>query len=114
MFYHFHVNLFGHPFSITWEQAAKSLEALPRMLFELDGSWIWSGDVGKNRWQIDGHLFDFDGRLHRVELRGQCPEAALDQLLGCFGWPETSLAFEQVLEGTTVQEEEFRKHASRS
>jgi len=113
MLYHFHVNLFGPPFSITWEQAAESLEALPNMLFEPDGSWIWSGDGAEgNRWHINGHLFDFDNRLHRVELRGECPATALDQLLACFGWPETPLVFEQVLEGITVQEEEFRKNAS--
>jgi len=106
--YRFHVNLFGHPFSCTWEQAASALEALPRMMFEPDGSWIFSGGVGADRWQVDGHLFDFDDRLHRVELHGECPQVALDQLLTCFGWPATELSFEQVLAGTTLDEKEFR------
>ncbi len=108
---HFYVNVFGHPFPITWEQAAESLEALPRMIFEPDGSWIWSGDAGADRWQIDGHLFDFEDRLHRVELHGQCPPEAFDRLLSCLGWPQSELTFEQVLEGTTLDEKEFRQIA---
>ena len=111
--YHFHVNLFAQPtFDCTWEQAAASLEAQPRMMFEPDGSWILSGGVGADRWQIDGHLFDFGNRLHRVELHGQCPAAAFDQLLSCFGWPETELVFEQVLEGVRLNESAFRLRVS--
>jgi len=109
---HFHVNVFGHPFAITWQQAAESLEALPRMIFEPDGSWVWSGGARADRWQVDGHLFDFDDRLHRVELRGQCPVKEFDQLLSCFGWPQAELTFEQVQEGRTLDEKEFRQNAA--
>ena len=111
--YKFHTNLFGQPFSCTWEQSADALQALPRMIFEPDGSWIWSGGVGPTRWQIDGHLFDFNDCLHRVELHGQCPPESFDQLLACLGWPETKLLFEQVIEGVTLSEAEFRKEAGR-
>lgn len=104
----FHVNLFGNPFACTWEEAAAALEVLPRMIFEPDGSWIYSGGVRQDRWQVDGHLFDFDGRLHRVELHGSCPETDLDALLRCFGWPEQELQFERVLEGDRLSETEFR------
>jgi hypothetical protein len=110
--YRFHVNLLGQPFRCTWEQAATKLEVLPRMMFEPDGSWILSGGVGAQRWQVDGHLFDFDDCLHRVELHGACPQAAFDQLLTCFGWPETELVFEQVLEGLQLGEAEFRRAVS--
>lgn len=109
MTYHFHAHLFGHPFSCTWEHAAAALEQLPRMIFEADGSWIWSGnDATGSRWQIDGHLFDFEDRLYRVELRGGCPPETFDQLLSCFGWPETQVSFELVREGTRFSEGEFR------
>lgn len=104
----FHVNLFGEPFTCTWEDAAAALEALPRMIFEPDGSWIWSGGVGAERWQVDGHLFDFDGRLHRVELHGSCPRDDFDRLLTCVGWPEQRLVFELVREGVRMSEPEFR------
>jgi hypothetical protein len=116
-FYHFHVNLFPAPrstkFDNTWEHAAAKLEQLPRMIFELDGSFVVTGDdeVGR-RWQVDGHLFDFAGRLHRVELHGRCPSTAFDQLMHCVGWPEQELTFEMVREGDSVDEVEFRRRAS--
>lgn len=88
-----------------------ALEALPRVVFEPDGSWIFSGRVGHDRWQVDGHLFDFNDRLHRVELNGACPRESFDQLLRCWGWPTTALLFEQVLEGITLSEKDFRSSA---
>ena len=109
--YQFHVNLFGQPFSCTWEEAATALELLPRMIFESDGSWIWSGGIGAERWQVDGHLFDFDNRLHRVELHGKCPDAEFDQLLACFGWPSTEISYEMVREGERLEEGQFRLRA---
>jgi len=107
--YRFHVNVFGPPFSCTWEQTAAALEALPRMIFEPDGSFVVSGGVGPDRWQVDGHLFDFDNRLHRLELHGQCPPEAFDELLACVGWPAESLSFELVREGVTLEEAAFRQ-----
>jgi hypothetical protein len=128
--YQFHVNLFARddasPLTVTWEDAAAMLERLPRMIFELDGSFVVSGDIeravsseragssstpelNKLRWQVDGHLFDFAGRLHRVELRGNCPPEAFDELLKCIGWPAQPLVFEMIREGTRVGEQEFRR-----
>ncbi len=108
----FHTSVFAEPFTCTWEEVAAALETLPRMIFEPDGSWIWSGDVGRDRWQVDGHLFDFAGRLHRVELHGECPPEVFDDLLRCFGWPDTTLVFEQVREGVRLDEAEFRLRAA--
>lgn len=115
--YHFHVNLFADPkeasFLCSWEDAATALEALPRMIFELDGSFVVSGGVEESRWQVDGHLFDFAGRLHRLELHGRCPPESFDALLRCVGWPTQPLAFELVREGLAVDEHEFRARAAR-
>jgi hypothetical protein len=108
----FHTSVFAEPFTCTWEEVAAALETLPRMIFEPDGSWIWSGGVGRDRWQVDGHLFDFAGRLHRVELHGECPPEAFDQLLRCIGWPDTTLLFEQVREGVRLDEAEFRRRTA--
>jgi hypothetical protein len=115
--YRFHVNLFaasgGESFAVTWEDAATMLERLPRMIFEPDGSFIYSGDEASGcRWQVDGHLFDFAGRLHRVELHGQCPAAAFDALLRCVGWPGQPLSFELVREGITLDETAFRRRVA--
>ena len=115
--YQFHVNIFADPkeasFAVTWEEAAAALECLPRMIFEPDGSFVVSGnDETGQRWQVDGHLFDFAGRLHRYELHGYCPAAAFDGLLRCVAWPEQRLSFETVLEGLTLDEQGFRNHAT--
>ena len=106
--YRFHVNLFGNPFSCTWEQAAAELEALERMIFEPDGSWIWSGELDGEQWHVNGHLFDFAGVLHRVELNGWCPANQFDRLLTCFGWPNVMILFEMVREGVQLSESELR------
>ena len=82
------------------------------MIFEPDGSWICLGEAGGEQWHVNGHLFDFSDRLHRVELRGSCPEDQFDQLLACFGWPETTLTFETVREGLTLNECDFRRRIS--
>jgi hypothetical protein len=119
--YHFHVNLLAAPpttFALSWEEVAAKLERLPRMIFELDGSFVVSGDqpqagpcpTAMKRWQVDGHLFDFDGRLRRVELHGHCPPDDFDNLLRCVDWPEQPLAFEMVREGATLDESAFRRH----
>jgi hypothetical protein len=128
--YHFHINLFADPkeasFACTWEDAAAMLERLPRMNFELDGSFVLSGDIDQSeragpssapsanatRWQVDGHLFDFAGRLHRLELHGQCPPTVFDELLRSVGWPRQPLVFEMVREGVAVDETEFRDRCS--
>jgi hypothetical protein len=111
--YRFHVNLFADPkeasFACTWEEAAAKLDQLPRMIFEPDGSFVISGDEASVRWQVDGHLFDFAGRLHRLELHGECPQAAFDELLQCVGWPVQSLRFEMAREGMKLDEREFRE-----
>jgi hypothetical protein len=111
---HFHVNVRADPpgpLVVSWEQAATALHRLPRMIFEPDGSFVVAGDENGSRWQVDGHLYDFAGRLHRVELHGRCPLAVFDELLCCVGWPEQQLTFEMVREGVTVSEHEFRRCA---
>lgn len=134
--YRFHVNVFADPqeafFACTWEDAAARLERLPRMIFEPDGSFVYSGNLERAgpskragpapppppantaRWQVDGHLFDFAGRLYRLELHGDCPASAFDELLRTVGWPQQSVQFELVQEGTTIDEAAFRRHAQQS
>lgn len=124
MLYRFHVNLFAltdevRPpaftafLPLTFEQALEALSKIPRLDAEPDGFFVVAGDHDGQRWQVDGHLFDFCDRLHRVELHGACPSPDFDALLGCFGWPQTSLAFELVREGVALDEPAFRQWASR-
>ena len=101
-------------FAVRFEQALEALTRLPRLDAEPDGFFLVSGEQDGKRWQIDGHLFDFADRLHRVELHGDCPPEMFDALLGCFGWPQTPLAFELVHEGVALDETAFRAWAAAS
>ena len=98
-------------FPLAFEQAYDALAKLPRIDIEPDGFFVISGDSNGERWQLDGHLYDFGDRLHRVELHGDCPPASLDAILACLGWPAASLAFELVMEGVALAEFEFRAFA---
>ncbi|MEO8270570.1 MAG: hypothetical protein ABI557_12680 [Aureliella sp.] len=78
-------------FDISFEQAIAELELLPRMFVELDGSFVWSGQVETLRWQIDGMIYDRRGHVLRVELKGDAPRQIWEQLLSVFGWPNQPL-----------------------
>jgi hypothetical protein len=99
-------------FPATFEEAYDALAKLPRVDIEPDGFFVISGDIDGRRWQLDGHLYDFGDRLHRVELHGDCPPESLDAILACFGWPQTPLAFELVIEGVALDEAAFRQFAA--
>jgi hypothetical protein len=106
-----HVQAFDAFLPVTFEQAAAELGKLPRIDAEPDGFFVIAGEQDQRRWQVDGHLFDFNDQLHRMELHGECPPADFDALLQCVGWPETPLAFELVREGVAVEEPAFRAWA---
>ena len=64
---------------------------------------------GEPPWQVDGNLFDRNGRLLFVDLKGDCPAEEFDRLLAAIGWPETRLAFQLVREAVLLEEAEFRR-----
>lgn len=101
-------------FPLAFEAAYDALAKLPRIDIEPDGFFVISGDHDGRRWQLDGHLYDFGDRLHRVELHGDCPVESLDAILACLGWPETPLVFELVMEGVALAEPQFRLFAAPS
>lgn len=128
MLNHFHVNIFAMPaelrtsdgrpplftayLPVTFEQTIDALSQIERLDAEPDGFFVVAGDHDGQRWQVDGHLFDFDDRLHRVELHGDCPREIFDAILACIGWPQTPLAFELVREGVALDEPAFRQWAN--
>ena len=57
----------------SFEQAVERLEKFDRLFIELDGSFVWTGTDRNGNWQLDGMLYDYAGRLQRVELKGTCP-----------------------------------------
>jgi hypothetical protein len=98
-------------FPLTFEEAQSRLIQLPRMDTEPDGYFLVAGESDRDRWVVNGQLFESGERLHRVELHGNCPEATFDDLLRCFGWPDVQLSFEVVREGRTLDEAGFRDWA---
>ena len=100
------------PFGISFEEAAQRLEKLPRSCVEPDGSFFYGSAAGEPQWQVDGNLFDRNGRLLFVDLKGSCPAEEFDRLLAAFGWPETPLAFQLVREAVLLNEAEFRRWAA--
>lgn len=94
-------------FEMSFEQAFERLELLPRMFIELDGSFVWSGQQDAGRWQIDGMLYDRDGRLQRAELAGQAPRHHWEQLLNVFGQPLDTLTIHCLQQQRFIQHAEF-------
>lgn len=94
-------------FKMSFEQAFERLELLPRMFIELDGSFVWSGQQAAGRWQIDGMLYDCDGRLQRAELAGQAPRHHWEQLLNVFGQPLDTLTIHCLQQQRFIQPAEF-------
>jgi hypothetical protein len=99
-------------FQVSFEEAGARLEQLERLFFEPDGSFVWASPRSEEAWQIDGNLFDRDGRLLFVDLKGNCPQQKFDQLLSAFGWPDTPVMFQLAREAVFLDEVEFRKFAA--
>jgi len=100
------------PFQISFEEAALALGKLERLFIEPDGSFVWTSPGGGLTWQVDGNLFDRNGRLLFVDLKGSCPSDQFDRLLGALGWPATPVMFQLVREAVFLDETEFRRHAA--
>ncbi len=104
---------FDRTFGVTWEEVQSAFLALPRMDCEPDGYFVVAGEEAGERWQIDGHLFEYENQLHRMELHGSCPAEFFDTLLHALGWPSTPVVLQLVQEGVTLSEAEFRPWAAK-
>ncbi len=101
----------AEPLAINFEEAAERLGQLDRLFIEPDGSFVWASPQAGPPWQIDGNLFDRNGRLLFVDLKGSCPPEQFDRLLSALGWPATPLMFQLVREAVLLDEAEFRRWA---
>lgn len=105
-----HLRVFGGdgaepaPLDCSFEEAERRLNALPRMFFEPDGSFVWRGE-SPQVFQWDGELYDAGGRVQHVELRGRGGEA-LRQLLEALG-DVRDLRVQHVADGRVLPAGEF-------
>lgn len=74
-------NISQTQFQVSFEQVAERLRQFERLDFEMDGSFVCAGVAAGEAWQLDGMLYDYAGRLQRIELKGSCPLSAWQALL---------------------------------
>jgi len=56
----------------SFESLAVALGCMPGMYFEMDGSFVWVDHRSKPVGQMDGMVYDRDGCLEYVEIKGNC------------------------------------------
>lgn len=104
---------FDRPLASTFEQIQQNLLSVSRMDVEPDGYFLVAGGEQEgSRWQIDGHMFEYDGLMHRIEMHGSCSESTLDELLGAIS--TQPVVFQLVHEGVTLAGDDFRRFAKLS
>ena len=100
---------------VTFDAAAEAMLKLPKLYYEPDGSFVWTGRREGRLWQFDGLLVDQGPLLSYVELNARdAPAESLDRLLGAFGWPAGPLMFQLPQQALFLLEPEFRRWARSS
>ncbi len=56
----------------SFEKLAERLGEMPGMYFEMDGSFVWVDHGSVPPSQMDGMVYDLNGRLEYVEIKGAC------------------------------------------
>jgi hypothetical protein len=97
------------PLAVTFEAAAAALEALPRLYFEPDGSFLWVSSEGPMPWQLEGQLQDRGAQLDHVEIKGTCDAAAFAALQQALGGDSHPLVF-QLVQAAVVIDEATAQH----
>lgn len=59
----------GQPLRRSLEQVAQSMESLPGLFFEWDGSLTWANQL--EGWQIDATIFDNRQSVQYIDLHGR-------------------------------------------
>jgi hypothetical protein len=60
----------GKQLPISFEALAEQLGERPGMYFEMDGSFVWVDHESVPPGQMDGMVYDLNGKLEYVELKG--------------------------------------------
>jgi len=103
--------LLAVPMAIGFDDALARLGRLERLYAEPDGSFVWTSRREGWSWQVDGNLFEKNGRVLLVDLKGSCPTGECDRVLACFGWPQQVMTMQLVRPAVFLDEATFRSHA---
>lgn len=68
----------------SFEKIAADLTHFERLYFEWDGSFVWTGEDGLQRWQVDGVLYDGASGMQYVDVKGFCPKRQWRKLVEVF------------------------------
>ena len=69
MFVQIHPNP-GKQLPPSFEELAEALGKMPGMYFEMDGSFVWVDHGSVPPGQMDGMVYDRNGRLEYIEIKG--------------------------------------------
>lgn len=72
----FAIYLYGvdrKPIIADFDRIAQELQNVDRLYFEMDGSFIWTGEAAESRWQLDGMIYDAAGAIQYIDIKGWCP-----------------------------------------
>ena len=58
----------------SFEGLVEAMQGLAGMYFEMDGSFVWVDHSCSPPKQMDAMVYDCDGRLAYVEVKGHCSE----------------------------------------
>ena len=62
------------PCAQSFEGLVEAMQGLPGMYFEMDGSFVWVDHACSPAKQMDAMVYDRDGRLAYVEVKGDCSQ----------------------------------------
>jgi len=100
------------PFAVTFEEVEDACRLVKRMFLEPDGAFVWSGEENGSRWQVDGHLYDRNGRLLFIELQGVCPPDRFRQFIRLLQSDDQQILVELVMESAIVELADFARIAA--
>lgn len=65
---------------VTFEAFSESIQPWPGMFAEPDGSFVWVIPTEDSRYQLDGMIYDRDGGIEYVELKGTACRSMWDSI----------------------------------
>lgn len=96
----------------SFESVFEVLSNKPNVHAELDGCFVWrSFEQGRDRnprWLLDGMVYDRDGAIAYIELKGKCDRKLFTELLdGCAVGELRSVKIQCVESGEWMEAERF-------
>ena len=96
---------------VGFDDAVARLARHDGLFIELDGSFVWVGRTDGFTWQLDGILYDRNEEIVYVELKGECPECAFEELCRTLGLSPGQTMVQLMQQAVFMDWAEFRRFA---